>query len=89
MNTANKLTMARIVMIPIFLAVLYIGFPYSRYVAMGVFILASLTDLVDGYVARSREQVTNFGIFLDPLADKILVVTAMLWFVEQDRKSVV
>ena len=83
MNTANKLTMTRIVMIPVFLVVLYIGFPYSQYVAMAVFILAGLTDIADGQIARRRGQITTFGKFLDPLADKVLVVTAMLWFVEQ------
>ena len=83
MNTANKLTMFRIVLIPVFLAVLYIGFPGSRYAAMAIFIAAGLTDIADGYIARSRGQVTDFGKFMDPLADKVLVVAAMLWFVEQ------
>ena len=83
MNTANKITVARVILIPIFLAVLYIGFEGSNYVAMGVFILASLTDLADGYIARTRGQITDFGKFLDPLADKVLVFAAMLWFVEQ------
>lgn len=85
MNTANKLTLARIVMIPAFLIVLYWGFPYSQYVALGVFILASLTDLLDGYIARHYNQVTDFGKFMDPLADKVLVMAAMLWFVESGR----
>ena len=83
MNTANKLTMVRIVLIPIFLAVLYVGFEGSNYVAMAVFVLASLTDVADGYIARSRNQITDFGKFMDPLADKILVFAAMLWFVER------
>ena len=83
MNTANKLTMVRVALIPVFLVVLYIGFPGSNYAAMGVFILAGLTDIADGYIARSRGQVTDFGTFTDPLADKILVVSAMLWFVEK------
>lgn len=82
MNTANKLTMFRIVLIPVFLIVLYLGFPGSRYVALAIFIVASVTDFVDGYIARSREQVTDFGKFMDPLADKALVIAAMLWFVE-------
>lgn len=82
MNIANKLTMLRVFLIPVFLIVLYWGFPYSQYVALGIFILASLTDLLDGYLARSRNLVTDFGKFMDPLADKVLVVTAMLWFVE-------
>ena len=83
MNTANKITMIRIALIPIFLLVLYIGFRGSNYAAMGVFIVASMTDIVDGYIARSRNQVTDFGKFMDPLADKVLVFAAMLWFIEQ------
>jgi len=83
MNTANKLTMVRVVLIPIFLAVLYIGFLGSRYVAMVIFIVAGLTDIADGYIARRRNQVTDFGKLVDPLADKILVLSAMLWFLEQ------
>jgi len=82
MNTANKITMLRIVLIPVFLAALYIDFPGSHYVAMGIFIVAALTDIVDGYIARHHNQVTNFGKFMDPLADKILAFSAMLWFTE-------
>jgi len=82
MNTANKLTMIRVVLIPAFLVVLYIGFPGSRYAAMGIFVAAGLTDIADGYIARRRNQVTDFGKLMDPLADKILVLSAMLWFVE-------
>ncbi|MCL2226271.1 MAG: CDP-diacylglycerol--glycerol-3-phosphate 3-phosphatidyltransferase [Oscillospiraceae bacterium] len=83
MNTANKLTMIRVLLIPAFLAVLYIGFFGSSYVAMGIFIAAGLTDIADGYIARQRNQVTDFGKLMDPLADKILVLSAMLWFLEQ------
>jgi CDP-diacylglycerol--glycerol-3-phosphate 3-phosphatidyltransferase len=83
MNTANKLTMLRVILIPAFLAVLYIGFTYSQYVALGIFVIASLTDFADGYIARSRDQVTDFGKFMDPLADKVLVVAALLWFTQQ------
>ncbi|MCL2046399.1 MAG: CDP-diacylglycerol--glycerol-3-phosphate 3-phosphatidyltransferase [Oscillospiraceae bacterium] len=83
MNTANKLTIARILLIPVYLLVLYIGFRGSNLVAMAIFIIASLTDLADGYIARSRNEETEFGVFADPLADKILVVSAMLWFVEK------
>ena len=75
--------MIRIALIPIFLAVLYIGFPGSNYAAMAVFVVAGLTDIADGYIARSRNQVTDFGKFLDPLADKVLVFSAMIWFVER------
>jgi CDP-diacylglycerol--glycerol-3-phosphate 3-phosphatidyltransferase len=83
MNTANKLTMLRVALIPIFLVVLYAGFRGSAILAMIIFILASLTDLADGYIARSRSQVTDFGKFMDPLADKVLVFAAMLWFTER------
>ena len=82
MNIANKLTLLRVFLIPVFLVVLYWGFPYSQYAALGIFILASLTDFLDGYLARSRNLITDFGKFMDPLADKVLVVTAMLWFVQ-------
>jgi len=82
MNTANKLTMVRVILIPIFLVLLYLDFQYSRYFALGVFILAGLTDIADGVIARRRNQITDFGKFMDPLADKILTFAAMLWFVE-------
>lgn len=85
MNTANKLTMLRILLIPVFLVVLYMDFAASRYMALGIFILASLTDFVDGHIARSRGLITDFGKFMDPLADKMLVMAAMLWFVEVGR----
>ena len=82
MNTANKLTIARVVMIPLFLLVLYLNVPGASYWALGIFIVASLTDTLDGYIARHYNQTTDFGKFMDPLADKMLVTAAMLWFVE-------
>ena len=82
MNTANKLTMVRVILIPAFLVVLYIGFTGSHYAAMVIFIAAGLTDIADGYIARRHNQVTDFGKLMDPLADKILVLAAMLWFLE-------
>ena len=82
MNTANKLTLLRVFLIPVFLVVYYWGFAGSRYVALGIYIVACLTDLLDGYVARHYNQVSDFGKFADPLADKMLVTAAMLWFVE-------
>lgn len=85
MNTANKLTLLRVILIPVFLVILYVDFPYHQYVALGVFILASLTDMVDGKIARKYNMITDFGKFMDPLADKLLVMAAMLWFVEQGR----
>jgi len=82
MNTANKLTMLRVALIPVFLIILYLGFPGSRYVALAVFVIASITDFADGHIARSRNQITDFGKFMDPLADKVLVLSAMIWFVQ-------
>lgn len=83
MTTANKLTLLRMALIPVFLGILYAGFADSTWIALGVFILASLTDTLDGYIARHYNQVTNFGKFMDPLADKVLVMAAMCWFVEK------
>ncbi len=82
MTTANKLTILRIILVPVFLGVLYAGFPGSNIWALVIFIVASLTDLLDGFIARHYNQITNFGKFMDPLADKILVMSAMCWFVE-------
>ena len=82
MNTANKLTILRVIMIPVFLLVLYLHVPGANYWALAIFVLASLTDTLDGYIARHYNQITDFGKFMDPLADKCLVTAAMLWFVE-------
>lgn len=82
MNTANKLTMLRVFIIPAFLLVLYLGIPFANFVALAIFVVASLTDWLDGYIARNYNQTTDFGKFMDPLADKCLVIAAMLWFVE-------
>lgn len=82
MNIANKLTVLRVVMIPAFLVVLYMDRSWSNYAGLAIFILASCTDFLDGYLARSRNLVTDFGKFMDPLADKLLVMSAMAWFVE-------
>ena len=82
MNLPNKLTLLRIILVPVFMAVLYMGFPGANWVALAIFIIASFTDLLDGKIARKYNLVTDFGKFADPLADKILVTAAMLWFVE-------
>ena len=85
MNLPNKLTLLRILLIPVFMGVLYWGFPGANYVALAIFVVASLTDLLDGKIARARNLVTDFGKFADPLADKMLVTAAMLWFVERGQ----
>ena len=82
-NTANYLTIARVVMIPIFLVLMYLRFPGSHYWALAVYIIACLTDLADGYIARHYKQISDFGKFMDPLADKCLVMAALCCFVEQ------
>lgn len=83
MNLANKLTIGRIFLIPIFLVFIIIkDIPYGTFIATAIFIIASLTDKLDGYVARSRNQITKFGKFMDPLADKLLVTTALITLVD-------
>ena len=83
MNLANKLTMIRIFLVPIFLIFIAVkGIPYGSVIATLIFIIASLTDQLDGYIARSRNQITNFGKFMDPLADKLLVTAALISLVE-------
>ena len=85
MTTANKLTLCRVVMIPIFLVLLYVDFTGHLWAALAVFILASVTDFIDGYVARHYNQITDFGKFMDPIADKVLVISAMVMFVSWGR----
>ena len=82
MNLANKLTMVRIIAIPFFLLFMFIGNIYTRVAALLIFILAALTDMYDGIIARHREEVTNFGKFIDPLADKLIVSAAFISFVQ-------
>lgn len=82
MNLPNKLTLLRIVLILPFLLVLYLDVPFASYIALAIFIIASLTDMLDGQIARKQNLITDFGKFADPLADKMLVTAAMLWFVE-------
>ena len=80
MNTANKLTLLRVVLVPVFMALLMIDSTACKWAALGVFALASVTDALDGHIARSRNQITTFGKFVDPLADKILTTAAFLVF---------
>ena len=85
MNLPNKLTVLRVILVPFFVFFLlgadWIG-SFSPYIALIIFIVASLTDMLDGKIARKYNLITNFGKFMDPLADKCLVTAAMLWFVE-------
>ena len=85
MNLANKLTMLRILMIPVFIAVLVYSKDRDivyRYIALGIFVMASATDALDGYVARKYNMITDFGKLMDPLADKILVSSALIILIE-------
>lgn len=86
MTTASKITLVRVLMIPVFMGLLLMGYNIA---ALVVFIVASCTDFVDGYIARHYNQVSNFGKFLDPLADKLLVLSCMLIFVSRGRMSAV
>ena len=85
MNIANKITIFRVFLVPVFMVVLYSNLEYSTYIAAIIFTIASLTDTLDGYLARSRNLVTNFGKFADPLADKILVAAALISLVGMNR----
>ena len=84
MTTASKITLVRVVLIPVFMLLLYLskGAEALKWAALAVFIIASLTDMVDGKIARKYNQVSDFGKFLDPLADKLLVISAMCIFCE-------
>ena len=86
MNLPNKLTIFRILCIPVFVVLMLVNtIPYNNYIAVGVFIIASLTDMLDGKIARKYNLVTNFGKFMDPLADKLLVCSALIALVDFDK----
>lgn len=92
MNLANKLTIFRIFLVPIMVIIPFLNLPGNLYnipcsllVIDAIFIIASITDKLDGHIARSRNQITTFGKFLDPLADKILVLAAMIMLVEMGK----
>ncbi len=87
MNTPNKLTLARMIATPIFMAVMLISFPFNYTVSLFLFIAASLTDMIDGQMARKHNMVTDFGKFMDPLADKMLTTAAYLGFMFVFRGS--
>ena len=81
-TTANKITVLRILLIPVFLLLAY---GEHRVAALLVYLIACLSDYADGYIARHYHQITNFGKFMDPLADKMLVLAAMCWFIENGQ----
>ncbi|MBQ9989944.1 MAG: CDP-diacylglycerol--glycerol-3-phosphate 3-phosphatidyltransferase [Lachnospiraceae bacterium] len=87
MNLPNKLTVFRMIMIVPFVVVMLLGnsLSYGKWIALVIFVVASLTDLLDGYLARKHNLVTNFGKFMDPLADKLLVCSALICLVELER----
>lgn len=87
MNLPNKLTVLRVIMIPFFVVSMLtdIGGDYSNYIALAIFCVASLTDMLDGKIARKYNLVTNFGKFMDPLADKLLVGSAMICLIPMDK----
>lgn len=85
MTTASKITLLRVIFIPVYMLFMYLSGGASGWflwIALGIFIIASITDYVDGYIARKYNQVSDFGKFLDPLADKILTIAAMVMFCE-------
>jgi CDP-diacylglycerol--glycerol-3-phosphate 3-phosphatidyltransferase len=84
MNVPNKLTLARLVLTVLFMGALFVVFPWHETVALVLFVLASLTDYYDGKIARRDNLITNFGILMDPLADKILTCSAFIAFVDRD-----
>lgn len=85
MTTANKLTILRMILIPVFMVLMLIDTAWSDVLALAIFIVASITDSIDGYIARKYNQITDFGKFMDPLADKLLVTAAILIFVSWNQ----
>ncbi len=82
MNLANKLTLSRIFLVPVFMFVLLTRISFGEYIAAAIFIIAASTDGLDGYIARKRKEVTNLGKLMDPLADKLLISAALISLVE-------
>ncbi len=82
MNTANKLTIFRIILVPFFVYFIYSDWPQGRLIAFVLFVIAAVSDFADGYIARNYNQITKLGKLLDPVADKILVVAALIALVD-------
>ncbi len=89
MNLPNKLTLARVIMVPLFVLLFYLDFPAHYLLATLVFVIASITDAIDGHLARKYKLITDFGKFLDPLADKVLVMTAFACLLERQYLNVI
>lgn len=90
MNLPNKITVFRVILIPIFVVLLMVeSIPFNNFLALAVFSIACFTDFLDGYLARKYKLVTNFGKFMDPLADKVLVCTAMILLIELGKVSAI
>ncbi len=87
MNLPTVLTLSRIMLVPVFMALVLVKIPYGAYFAALVFIIAAITDGLDGYIARSRQQVTALGQLIDPLADKLLVSGALVSLVQMNQVS--
>jgi CDP-diacylglycerol--glycerol-3-phosphate 3-phosphatidyltransferase/cardiolipin synthase len=85
-NVPNSLTLLRLGLIPIFLLVFYVPFPWTHFVTAGIFALAALTDWLDGYLARRLGQTSAFGAFLDPVADKLMVAVVLVVLVQADPR---
>ncbi len=88
MNTPNKLTLLRVLLVPVFVLFFYWSIPGHYLIATVVFVIASITDAIDGHLARKNHQITDFGKFLDPLADKVLVIAALSCLLQQQKVNI-
>ena len=84
MTIANQLTLLRILLIPVFIVVFYLPYDHSNIFACGIFILAAVTDILDGYYARKLNQISSLGVFLDPVADKLMVAIVLVLLVQRN-----
>lgn len=84
MTIPNQLTLLRILLIPVFIVIFYLPFAYSNYLACVIFILAAITDILDGYFARKLNQISSLGVFLDPVADKLMVAVVLVLLVQKN-----
>lgn len=88
MNLPNKLTLMRVILVPVFIFLVLcrtFAIPYQNWIALAVYVIACATDALDGYIARKQNLITNFGKFMDPLADKLLVCSALICFVKTQQ----